>query len=322
MFPNHLNFYFNYKISGDTSGIKLYIYYSLLDWGRSDYPFETGNTGGELGRTGKGNYASYFQFMKNQLTELLTNYGSVAGIWFDGHWDQTGPEGSADRSARIDRRYDELYAHIHSLQPQTLIGNNHHLTPFPGEDFQMFEKDLPGENKYGLSFQQASKNLPLETCETMNNSWGFNLSDNKYKTSKELIHYLVNAAGRDTNLLLNVGPMPNGIIQSEFVSALAQIGDWMKENGETIYGTRGNIVPPQNWGTVTQKGNKLYIHILQQQMFADSLFIPIQKISVVSATARKSGHVVKFKQVPEGVFIYNSKAKSKQVDSIIEISVR
>jgi alpha-L-fucosidase len=64
-----------------------------------------------------------------------------------------------------------------------LIGNNHHLTPFPGEDFQMFERDLPGENKSGLSFQKASDQLPLETCETMNNSWGFNITDTTYKST-------------------------------------------------------------------------------------------------------------------------------------------
>ncbi|MBS1567356.1 MAG: alpha-L-fucosidase, partial [Bacteroidetes bacterium] len=145
----------------------LFVYYSLLDWGREDYPHETGRTGQTAGRGPKGDYSSYLQFMKDQLTELLTSYGPIAGVWFDGHWDQTAPEGAADRRSRIDWHYDEIYSLIHRLQPQCLIGNNHHLSPFPGEDFQMFERDLPGENKSGLSFQQASQ-LPLETCETMN----------------------------------------------------------------------------------------------------------------------------------------------------------
>ncbi|MFX8696447.1 alpha-L-fucosidase, partial [Acinetobacter baumannii] len=82
---------------------------------------------------------------------------------------------------------------IHQLQPQCLIGNNHHLEPFAGEDFQMFEKDLPGENKGGLSFQKPSA-LPLETCETINNSWGYNITDTTYKSNKELIDYLVKAS--------------------------------------------------------------------------------------------------------------------------------
>ena len=89
-------------------GIKIFFYYSLLDWRREDYPHETGRTGQGTGRKGKGDYASYLQFMKNQLTELLTNYGEVAGIWFDGHWDQTNPEGDKDRTSRIDWKYDEI----------------------------------------------------------------------------------------------------------------------------------------------------------------------------------------------------------------------
>ncbi|HEV7621659.1 MAG TPA: alpha-L-fucosidase, partial [Flavisolibacter sp.] len=111
-------------------GIKLFVYYSLLDWSRDDYPRETGRTGKGTGRTGKTDYDHYLQFMKAQLTELLTNYGEIAGVWFDGHWDQTEPEGSKDRTARINWRYNEIYSTIHRLQPQCLIGNNHHLIPF------------------------------------------------------------------------------------------------------------------------------------------------------------------------------------------------
>ncbi|NCW88577.1 MAG: alpha-L-fucosidase, partial [Chitinophagia bacterium] len=130
-------------------GIQLGLYYSTLDWSREDYPYETGRTGKASGRSKKSDYASYLQFMKNQLTELLTNYGPILSIWLDGHWDQTNPEGDADRRSRIDWKYDEIYSLIHRLQPTCLIGNNHHLTPFLGEDFQMFEKDLPGQNKSG-----------------------------------------------------------------------------------------------------------------------------------------------------------------------------
>ncbi|PTS91337.1 alpha-L-fucosidase [Pedobacter sp. HMWF019] len=246
-------------------GMKLFLYYSLLDWRREDYPHETGRTGQFSGRTGKGNYASYLQFMKNQLTELLTNYGEISGIWFDGHWDQTAPEGEKDRSSRIDWKYDEIYGLIHKLQPQCMIGNNHHLSPFPGEDFQMFERDLPGENKSGLSFQEAS-HLPLEACETINGSWGFNLSDTTYKTPKQLVDYLVRAAALGANLLLNIGPMPNGDIQPEFKERLQFMGDWLKTNGESIYGTTAGYLKPSSWGSLTQKGNKVYVHILSAEV--------------------------------------------------------
>lgn len=243
-------------------GIKIFFYYSLLDWRRDDYPRETGRTGQGTGRTGKGDYASYLQFMKNQLTELLTNYGEISGIWFDGHWDQTAPEGNADRSSRLDWRYDEIYGLIHKLQPQCLIGNNHHLTPFPGEDFQMFERDLPGENKSGLSYQKPS-DLPLETCETINNSWGFNITDTTYKTHKQLVDYLVRASGYGANFLLNIGPMPNGEIQPEFIERLKWMGNWLNTYGESIYNTKGGYIRPQEWGCLTQKDNKIFVHVLK-----------------------------------------------------------
>jgi alpha-L-fucosidase len=252
-------------------GIQLGLYYSTLDWSRDDYPYETGRTGQKAGRTAKSNYASYLQFMKNQLTELLTHYGPISCIWLDGHWDQTNPEGNADRRSRIDWKYDELYGLIHTLQPQCMIGNNHHLDPIPGEDFQMFEQDLPGQNHSGLSYQKASE-LPLESCITMNGSWGFRITDRKYKTVKEVIHTLAGAAGRNSNLLLNVGPMPNGEIQQEFTDTLKQVGAWVNKYGQSIYGTRGGPLSPADWGVTTQKGNEVYVHVLKH---SDNLQITI-----------------------------------------------
>lgn len=262
-------------------GIKLFVYYSLLDWTRSDYPYETGRTGKGTGRTAPSDYAHYLQFMKDQLTELLTNYGPIAGVWFDGYWDQTAPEGAADRTPRINWRLDEIYALIHRLQPQALIGNNHHMTPFPGEDFQMFEQDLPGENKSGLDFQPISK-LPLESCVTMNDSWGFNITDDAYKSPKSLITLLVRAAGYGANLLLNIGPLPNGVIQPEFQERLQGMGSWLATYGPTIYGTHGGFLRPQAWGAVTQRDNHVYIHLLQ--VSGDTLSLPFPyKIQVLKS---------------------------------------
>ena len=303
-------------------GIQLFLYYSLLDWTREDYPHETGRTGQGTGREGHGDYASYLQFMKNQLTELLTNYGKIAGIWFDGYWDQTPPEGAADRTPRINWHFDEIYGLIHKLQPQCLIGNNHHLTPIPGEDFQMFEKDLPGENKSGLSFQKASEQLPLETCETMNNSWGFNITDTSYKSVKQLIHYLVNAAGSNANFLLNVGPMPNGKIQPEFVDTLKEQGKWLQANGKTIYGTRGNIAAPQPWGVITGADKKLYVHILKMPWNKPYIFIPELKEKIIDASLFSGGGKIKFKQIPEGSFIYIDGIKDDETDTIVQLNIK
>ncbi len=302
-------------------GIQLFLYYSLLDWSREDYPHETGRTGQHSGRKGKGDYAHYLQFMKNQLTELLTNYGKIAGIWFDGHWDQTAPEGNADRSSRINWHYDEIYGLIHKLQPQCLIGNNHHLTPFDGEDFQMFERDLPSQNNSGLSFQKPSEQLPLETCETMNNSWGFNITDTSYKSVKQLIHYMVNAAGRNANFLLNVGPMPNGKIQPEFIDTLKEIGKWMRVNEQTIYGTKGNIIPPQKWGVITAKNKTMFVHIMDMPLNESYILIPELKDKMTSALQFGNGNKIKFKQTPEGTYIYLDGIKTGGADTIIQLNI-
>ena len=300
--------------------IKLGLYYSLLDWYRDDYPYETGRTGKGSGRTAKSNYASYLQFMKDQLTELLTNYGPIMSIWFDGHWDQTNVEGSADMRSRLDWKYDELYSLIHKLQPACLIGNNHHLTPFPGEDFQMFERDLPGQNKSGYSYQQPSDELPIETCETMNGSWGYNITDTKYKPVKDLIHYVVNAAARNANFLLNIGPMADGSVQPEFTDTLKAVGQWMSRYGETIYGTRGNVIPPQEWGVVTAKNKSLYIHVLKKPG-AGYVFLPGLKEKVSAARLFDGKSKLSFRQQPEGLFVYTDNLPGQGVDDIIELTL-
>lgn len=244
--------------------IKLVLYYSLLDWMRTDYQYETGRTGQKTGRTEKGDWLSYINFMKAQLTELLTNY-EVAGIWFDGHWDQTADENRTDHSTFVDWHYPEIYELIHTLRPGCLVANNHHLPPFAGEDYQIFERDVPGENKSGLSGQQVS-HLPLETCQTINTSWGFNITDSKFKSEKELLHLLIRTAGTGANLLLNVGPMPNGVIEPESVERLQSMGEWLNKYGHTIYGTQEGFVSPQPWGVVTKKGKTHYIHILDNSL--------------------------------------------------------
>ena len=281
-------------------GIKLGFYYSTLDWSRDDYPYETGRTGKKSGRTAKSNYDSYLKFMKAQLTELLTNYGDISCIWFDGHWDQTNPEGSKDRISRIDWKYDEIYSLIHKLQPACMIGNNHHLDPIPGEDFQMFEQDLPGQNNSGLSFQTAS-NLPIESCITMNDSWGFKITDRNYKSYNNIIQTLVGAAGRNSNLLLNVGPMANGEMQVEFRDTLALVGKWVKKYGASIYGTRGGPLGPQTWGVTTQDSKHVYVHLMKQRS-QSGLFIPgnfkAKKVSLMGTntslpfTVRQNGILI------------------------------
>jgi alpha-L-fucosidase len=300
-------------------GIKLFCYYSLLDWYRSDYQWETGRTGKGTGRSGKSDWNSYISFMKAQLTELLTNYGEISGIWFDGHWDQLDNDHDKKGVSKVDWHYNEIYSLIHKLQPKCLIGNNHHLSPIAGEDFQMFEKDLPGFNTSGFGGASVSQ-LPLETCETMNDAWGYNMTDRKFKSFKALVHYMVNAAGRNANFLLNVGPMPNGKIQTEFTDTLARLGKWMEQYGNSIYGTRGNLIAAQEWGVVTAKNKTWYAHLLTPKDLP-YIFLPGVTAKVTGAALFGNKSALKFKQVPEGVFVYIDKSQLDPVDTIIELSL-
>ncbi|MDR1201072.1 MAG: alpha-L-fucosidase [Tannerellaceae bacterium] len=301
-------------------GIKLIFYYSLLDWMRTDYQYETGRTGQRAGRTEKSNWNAYLNFMKAQLTELLTNYGPIAGIWFDGHWDQTEDENRTDHSTHVDWHYPEIYALIHKLQPNCLIANNHHLPPFPGEDYQIFERDVPGENNAGFSGQEVSR-LPLETCQTINGSWGFNITDDRYKPAKELLHLLIRTAGTGANLLLNVGPMPNGKIQPECIERMQQIGDWLKKYGYTIYETQQGFVKPQEWGATTKKGEKTYyLHVLNKETKIIALNIPnIKSAKWVNINASLTWK--KDKETGYVMFILDGNTLD-EVDSIIEVQIK
>ncbi len=290
-------------------GIKLHIYYSHIDWRREDYP--QGRTGHGTGRdASKADWPSYYQFMNNQLTELLTNYGPVRGIWFDGLWDK-------DQEPDFDWQLPEQYALIHKLQPGCMIGNNHHMTPFEGEDFQMFERDLPGQNSAGLSGQDISA-LPLETCETMNGMWGYKIEDQNYKSTETIIRYIVKAAGRNANLLLNMGPQPNGELPAMGVERLKEVGEWMGKYGETIYGTREGEVAPHAWGVTTQKEDKLYVHILDLQ--DNSLFVPLHS-KVKSAVKFDGRQPVKFSQNGDGVLLQLGEVPSG-VDYIVELTLK
>ncbi|MCJ7448670.1 MAG: alpha-L-fucosidase [Bacteroidales bacterium] len=290
------------------AGIKLFFYHSHLDWFQENY-FPRGNTGQTAGRPNSGDWYKYLDFMDGQLRELLTNYGEIGGIWFDGHWDKKDS----------DWRLDKTYSLIHSLQPASLIGNNHHLVPFPGEDFQMFEKDLPGQQTTGFNPEQSVGQLPLETCETMNNSWGFNLQDKNYKSTRNLIRYLVKAAGYNSNFLLNVGPMPNGKIQPEFITTLKEVGSWLGKNGETIYGTRGGPIAPKTWGVTTQKGNKVFVHVLDPEDM--NLLIPDFGKKVKSITLFSKGAKLKYKQDTFGITVSVPTEIIDKTDTILVIEI-
>jgi len=284
-------------------GLKLFFYYSQLDWHNPDY-YPRGWTGRHTGRPEHGDWNRYLDFMNAQLRELLTNYGPIGGIWFDGMWDKPDADWQLQRT----------YSLIHQLQPAALIIPNHHKTPMPGEDVQTFEKDLPGGNTTGFGGAPVGQ-LPLEMSETMNNSWGFNIGDSKYKSVPDLIRLLVTAAGNNANLLLNVGPMPNGVIQPEFVERLRAIGSWIEKYGDSIYGTRGGPVAPGAWGVTTQKGKTVYVHVLDWT--GPSLSLPSLGHKVKSAKMIDGGTPVEFREDQYGLQLKLPAARADEVDRVV-----
>lgn len=287
--------------------VKLFFYYSQVDWHHPDY-YPLGKTGHFTGRTTQGDFNRYLDYMDAQLTELLTEYGDIGGIWFDGMWDKPG----------ADWRLDQTYSLIHRLQPAALIGSNHHLTPFDGEDFQMFEKDLPGQCTQG--FNQASTKvsaLPLEMCDTISHAWGYHREDKAFKSPKELIQALVKAAGNNANFLLNVGPCPDGTIQPEFVERLQAVGAWLEDNGKTIYETRGGPVGPMPWGVMTQKGDRVYLHVLNGE---EDVLIP-KTIRAVRATLWSNGSQVAMTQEGDSFRLNLPNEGFDEIDTIIELEL-
>lgn len=299
-------------------GLILNLYYSLIDWGRDDYPW--GRTGRTTGKDpDRADYGHYLQFMKDQITELLTNYGPIGAIWFDGVWDHLPDPDDPVLPDTLDWRLSELYDHIHRLQPSCLVVNNHHSTPFEGEDVQVFERDLPGENTAGYSGQAVSA-LPLETCQTMNGMWGYKIKDQDYKTTDELIRLIVGAAGKGANLLLNIGPQPSGDLPAAALDRLKGIGEFMEANGETIYGTDAGPFPPQTWGVSTRsrQGNTVYVHVLRPE--APVVYLPMAQEKILSARRYGSAEPLPFQKADGGYVLDLGQTPGDTPDFIVELT--
>lgn len=232
------------------AGLRLGFYHSVMDWHHPDYrprrkwehP-DTFDKGGDNVR--------YVKFMKEQLRELLTGYGDVAMIWFDGEWEHTLRDTKTD---------DEIYDFVRSLQPNTLINDRlYERRPGNKADFGTPEQFVPATGMRDPS----GKPILWEACVTINtDSWGYNKYETQFKTRRDLIRMLVEVVSKGGNLLLNVGPMPDGRIQPEFTTRLAAMGEWLRTNGEAIYGTTASpFARLPFFGRATQKGNTVYLHL-------------------------------------------------------------
>jgi alpha-L-fucosidase len=223
-------------------GVRIGFYYSIMDWHHPDY---LPRRDWEKDRPSAGNdFERYVVYMKAQLRELLTSYGPIDILWFDGQWESTW-------TASHGR---DLYAYVRSLQPNIVINNR---VGGKAGDFGTPEQEIPATGRPGLDW---------ETCMTMNRNWGYNRADKDFKPTSVLVRNLVDIASKGGNFLLNVGPDADGRIPAESVERLAAIGRWMSRYGESIYGTEASPFPSLSWGRSTRKslpGNvtRLYLHV-------------------------------------------------------------
>ena len=264
-------------------------------------------------------WATYLNYMEGQLRELLTNYGPVALIWFDG----------LDRVERYQgQRFINL---IHELQPAALVNNRIGVDG----DFVTPEQEIPdripttsaAKGSQGAAESQASAPATVpspadfqlwETCMTINDTWAYNKHDQKFKSVKELIQDLANVASKGGNFLLDVGPTPEGTIQPEFVERLQAMGEWMKVNGDSIYGT--TYGPWQNlpWGKTTAKGKTVYLHVFDWPTKAE-LEVPALKARVSQITVLATGQKAQFKQEKGRLTIAVPSAAPDPNDSVLQI---
>lgn len=255
-------------------GLKVGLYYSLLDWHHPDYPAY-----GDLHHPMRDNsefernpatFDRYLDYMHGQVRELLTDYGKLDIMWFDFSYEHL--QGEAWRA-------NELMEMIRSLQPQIIVDNRLEASgsiggsiysndpSFYSGDFASPEQIIPPKGVVN----EAGESIPWEACITLNNHWSYSSSDHLYKTARMIIRKLVECVSKNGNLLLNVGPNARGEIPDKSIAILEEIGSWMRRNSDSVFGCGEAGIEKPEWGRYTRRGDKLYAHLFEENVGAINL---------------------------------------------------
>ena len=240
-------------------GIRVGLYYSLLDWHHPDYPAygdrQHPMRNNPAYKDKPYNFDNYLDYMHGQIRELCTNYGKLDMMWFDFSYDNL--TGEAWRGS-------ELVRMVRSLQPDIILDNRLEVS---GSGFGSIATDEP--------LEYSGDYVCWEACITMNDNWGYCAKDKNFKPAEMIIKKLVECVSKNGNMLLNVGPDAKGNIPDESVEILEKIGAWMKKNSESIYGCGGCDLPKPENGRITRNGKTLYYHIMENSIGG----IPLQGVS-------------------------------------------
>ena len=290
-------------------GIVFCTYYSILDWYQPDYNINSrGGPGYQLPNGETPDMDRYSEYMYTHMKELIKNYGPLGIMWYDGEWEDPWTH----------ERGLQLYDFVRGLQDDIIINNRVDKGRKGMEGVTLSDKDYAGD--YDTPEQEVGKfqiERPWESCMTICRQWAWK-PDDKLKSFEECIKILVETAGGDGNLLLNVGPMPDGRIEPRQVDRLKEIGDWLELNGESIYGTSGGPFKPAKWGASTSKGNKVYLHILNYK--GKELQLPAIDKKVINCQLLH-GEKIDFSQTDNGLSINQSKLNKDFVDNIVVLEV-
>ncbi len=264
-------------------GLRVGVYFSVIDWHHPDFLVK--GTGlphplqkhPEIADPDAGrDWNRYVRFMHQQAEEVASRYGKLDILW----WDYSSKETQGNRW-----RAPELMAMVRRHQPRILMNNRlYHSENVSGDNLSIFdvakgdfttpEQHIPATGMPGVDW---------EACMTLNGTWGWSQHDFNWKSTETLIRNLVDIASKGGNYLINAGPLADGTIPEPIVVRFRELGAWMKQYGAAIRGTTANPVGAVEWGRITAKPDRLYLHVFQWPK-DNILTVPLKDWRAVRAT--------------------------------------